>query len=85
MDSMSSRGFMYARKDELRHPSKLIRAISGGMSLYYKPYDVFFAEYFMKRFDPSKLELSDQTRRLYRKLNKDGEEKEADGQDKKAS
>jgi len=85
MDSMSSRGFMYARKDESRHPSKLIRAISGGMTLYYKPYDVFFAEYFMKRFDPSKLELSDQTRRLHRKLNKDSEEKGAGGQDKKAS
>ena len=85
MDSMSSRGFMYARKEESRHSSKLIRAISGGMSIYYKPYDVFFVEYFMKRFDPLKLELSDQTRRLYREMNKDGEEKEAGGQDKKAS
>lgn len=85
IDSMSSRGFMRARKDESRHPSKLIREISGGMSLYYKPYDVFLAEYFMKRFDQSKLELSDQTRRLYRKLNKDSEEKAGGGQDKKAS
>lgn len=85
MDSMSSRRFMYGGRHESRHPSKLIRELTGGMMLHYKPYEVFMAEYFMKRFDPSKLELSDQILRLYRRINKDDSGREKGGQDKKVS
>lgn len=76
VDSMSSHGFVSAREDESRHPSKLIRGISGGMSLYYKPSDVFLAEYFMKRFDSSKLGISNRTQELYRRINKDNLDEE---------
>lgn len=59
----------YAGDDESRHPSKLIREISGGLMLYYKPHNVFLAEYFMKRFDLSNLKLPEEAKRLYRAMN----------------
>jgi hypothetical protein len=85
LDSISSRRYMYGAKNEPKHPSTLIAALVGGMTLHHKVYEVFLVEYFMKKFDPSKLELSDQTLRLYRRIKKEKPGRKTSGQDKKAS
>jgi len=60
-----------------KHRSKIINEIGVGMMLDYKPRHVFIAEYFMKRFDPAKLEPPDKAKELFRAVNEDGSEAKA--------
>jgi hypothetical protein len=72
--------FVYVRagghKPQPNHPSKIIRIIAGYMAHYYKPRDVFLAEYFMKRFDQAKIEVTKRAGELYNALNKEEAEPE---------
>jgi hypothetical protein len=61
----------------------LINEIGVGMMLNYKPHHVFLAEFFMKRFDPTKLEISDRAKELFRIMNHDGSESNGDAQSDK--
>lgn len=72
--------FDYGEREKPKHRSKLINEIGVGMMLDYKPYHVFIAEYFMKRFDPAKLELPDKARELFRAVNPGGSKTDRDEQ-----
>lgn len=65
--------FDYEEEVKPKHHSKIINEIGIGMMLHYKPQDVFLAEYFMKRFDPTKLELPNAAKELFRAVNENGE------------
>lgn len=70
--------FGFDEESKPKHSSKIINEIGVGIMLDYKPHHVFLAEYFMKRFDHTKLELPDKAKELYRAVNEDKSEPDAD-------